>query len=79
MGIGSPLCARGVETVDDGRPLVKERTELDDSCDCGLDAVSGASSKVSCPKLARSTRLSFVAAGILGGYHTPSLSELSAL
>ena len=79
MGIEFPLCARGVETVDDGRPLVKERTEFDDSCDCGLDAVSGASSKVSYPKLARSTRLSFVTAGILGGYHTPSLSELSAL
>ena len=40
------LCARGVETVEEGRPLVNERTELD-SCDWGLEAVSWASSKVS--------------------------------
>jgi len=42
------LGARGVETVEERRPLVSERAELDECRDCGRDVVSGASSNVSC-------------------------------
>lgn len=64
---------RGVMADEDecGRS-VSERTEAED-LDCGLEEVSGASSKVSCP-----TGKHF---GVIirGGPLAPSLSELSAL
>lgn len=51
---------RGVEVEEDGPPSVRERgiedVDIRDFWDCGRDVVSGASSKVSCRKLAINCR-----------------------
>ena len=64
---------RGVIADEDERGRsVSERTEAED-LDCGLEEVSGASSKVSCPTGKH------CGVTIRGGPLAPSLSELSAL
>jgi len=57
--VGLSLGARGVETVEEGRPLVTDRAEFDEGLDCGREVESWASSKVSCLAVSHGTVCSF--------------------